>query len=102
VRQSSPNELFFTDELGLQFHYGIRVCRILKGCLPIHAQSLWYQSLSNSQGPPTDSRTEPMISEPVEFSRATYRFTHQAQRVLLGVTAESRTKAQRVLVVTGV
>jgi len=59
VRQSSPYEPVFNNELGLQFYYGI------------------------------------------EFSRGTYRFTHQAQRVLLGVTAESRTKAQRVLVVTG-
>ena len=32
-------EPVFKDELGLQFHYGIRVCRILKGHLPIHAPS---------------------------------------------------------------
>jgi len=30
------------------------------------------------------------------------KFTHHVQRVLLGVTAESRSKAQRVLVVTEV
>jgi len=53
---------FCKVELDLQFHYGIRACRI--------------------QG------------------SHTYRFTHQAQRVLLGVTTDSRTKAQRVLGVT--
>jgi len=38
MRQSSPYEPVFKDELGLQFHYGIRACRI--------------------QGSPTNSRTK--------------------------------------------
>jgi len=37
VRRSSPYEPVFKDELDLQFHYGIRAYRILKGHLPIHA-----------------------------------------------------------------